>query len=40
MVCAGLSEEYGSWNTTRRSIAVTRRCRSDALVMSLPCSST
>src|SRR6478609_4822705 len=40
MVRAGLSEEYGSWKTTRRSATSRLRCLSDMLVMSRPCSRT
>ena len=40
MVRAGLSEEYGSWKTTRRSAADVFRCLSDIVVMSWPCSLT
>jgi hypothetical protein len=40
MVRAGLSDEYGSWKTTRRSATCVLRCLSDIDVMSCPCSST
>ena len=36
----GLSDEYGSWNTTRSSDVSVLRSLSDALVMSLPCRCT
>ncbi len=37
---AGLSDEYGSWKTTRRSAASDFRCLRDMVVMSWPCSLT
>ena len=40
IVRAGLSEEYGSWKTTRRSATSRLRCLSDIDVMSCPCSFT
>ena len=40
MVRAGLSEEYGSWKTTRRSATSRLRCLSGMCVMSCPCSFT
>jgi hypothetical protein len=40
IVRAGLSEEYGSWNTTRRSATTRLRSLSDMVVMSRPCSLT
>src|SRR5215204_4625152 len=40
IVRAGLSDEYGSWNTTRRSATTRLRCLSDIEVMSSPCSLT